>query len=269
MRTISNTLSSICLIAITLTVLFESSATQAISFVLYCLSIPLTFKLATANNRLALPWAVFSLLLPFIAPLLLIALKTRPSNAIDVIDKCWLNMECDTNLMMVVGILLFDAPVDIKKLKNTLTSRLLTFDRFTSKLQLSGRFLCWQPDKDFNLDNHIEQHELIAPNPKKALNDLANTLAETALQQDRPLWKLHLVSYGDSPDTPQTAIVIRIHHCIGDGIALIRVLLSMTDPTKKSFTLGSRFSQTSQPHQRFARNTFNQHPIFNTIHICI
>ena len=247
MTNTSNTLSSACLIAITLTALFENTATQAISFGLYCLSIALTFKLASSKNRLPLPWAMFALLTPFITPLLLVALKPRPSNAIDVIDKCWLNMERDTNLMMVVGILLFDSPVDIRKLKDTLTLRLLTFDRFTSKLQLSDGYLCWQQDTDFDLDNHIEQHQLIDPNPEQALSILASTLAETALQQDRPLWKLHLVSYGDSPETCQTAIIIRIHHCIGDGIALIRVLLSMTDPTKDALRPTTHSTKPTSP----------------------
>ena len=234
MRNTANTLPVVCLIAITLSILFESAISQTVTFGLYSLSIFLTYKLATAKNRLALPWAMFALLLPFITPILLIALKPRPTNAIDVIDKCWLNMERDTNLMMVVGVLFFDAPVNINRLKDTLTERLLTFDRFTSKLQLNGRYLCWQQDKNFDLNNHIEQHELIDPNPELALNTLTNKLAETALQQDKPLWKLHLVSYGNSPEALQTAIIIRIHHCIGDGIALIRVLLSMTDLTIKT-----------------------------------
>ncbi|MBV1921739.1 MAG: DUF1298 domain-containing protein [Pseudomonadales bacterium] len=263
MKNTSNTLAATCLTAIVLIALFETTTTQLITLGLYSFSAFLTFKLATKKNRLALSWAAFALLLPFIAPILLIILKPRPTNAIDVIDKCWLNMERDTNLMMVVGILLFDAPVSIDKLKGTLTNRLLTFGRFTSKLQLDGRHLCWQPDSDFDLNNHIEQHELIDPNPKQALNALANTLAETALQQDKPLWKLHLVSYGNSPETLQTAIIIRIHHCIGDGIALIRVLLSMTDPTKITTTQPTKPStQASKTKDKSFRGTLSSNISF-------
>ena len=262
MRDTSNTLSAVCLTALILISLFESTVTQCITFGLYAFSIFLTFKLAITKNRLALPWTAFALLLPFITPILLIAFKPRPTNAIDVIDRCWLNMERETNLMMVVGILLFDAPVNINKLKDTLTTRLLTFGRFTSKLQLDGRHPCWQQDNNFDLNNHIEQHELIDPNPEQALNILANTLAETALQQDKPLWKLHLVSYGNSPETLQTAIIMRIHHCIGDGIALIRVLLSMTDPTKTTTQPAELSTQASKTKDKSFRETLSSNISF-------
>ena len=40
-----------------------------------------------------------------------------------------------------------------------------------------------------------------------------------------PLWQFHLVdNYAGG-----SALIARIHHCYADGIALVRVLLSMTD----------------------------------------
>jgi WS/DGAT/MGAT family acyltransferase len=43
----------------------------------------------------------------------------------------------------------------------------------------------------------------------------------------RPLWSFHLVPEYQGG----SAIVARIHHCIGDGLALVHVLLSMADGT--------------------------------------
>ena len=44
------------------------------------------------------------------------------------------------------------------------------------------------------------------------------------LDRDHPLWRVHLISgYGSG-----SAIFLRIHHSLGDGIALTRVLLSLT-----------------------------------------
>src|SRR5690606_964014 len=43
----------------------------------------------------------------------------------------------------------------------------------------------------------------------------------------RPLWQIHYIDNYENG----CALLIRIHHCIADGISLVRVLLSLTDRT--------------------------------------
>jgi WS/DGAT/MGAT family acyltransferase len=56
-------------------------------------------------------------------------------------------------------------------------------------------------------------------------------MLSTPLDFSKPLWQFHLVEdyKGGS------AIILRIHHCYADGIALIHVLLSMTDKSPSAF----------------------------------
>jgi hypothetical protein len=49
------------------------------------------------------------------------------------------------------------------------------------------------------------------------------------LSTQRPLWSFHLVENYQGG----SAIIVRIHHCYADGIALIRVLLSLADTEGK------------------------------------
>ena len=50
-------------------------------------------------------------------------------------------------------------------------------------------------------------------------------MASSPLDRDRPLWQFQLIErFGAG-----SALISRIHHCYADGIALIQVLLSMTD----------------------------------------
>lgn len=57
------------------------------------------------------------------------------------------------------------------------------------------------------------------------LRRLVARLAERPLDSGRPLWEFTLVgNYGSG-----AAMIARIHHCIGDGIALVGVMLSLTD----------------------------------------
>jgi WS/DGAT/MGAT family acyltransferase len=80
-------------------------------------------------------------------------------------------------------------------------------------------------DEAFDLDAHIRVEDLPAPAGRAELEALASTLASSRLDPERPLWQLHLVrNYRGG-----SAWIMRIHHCYADGIAMIRVLLSMTD----------------------------------------
>ena len=64
---------------------------------------------------------------------------------------------------------------------------------------------------------------------KKELERLTSQLASTPLDQTKPLWQFHLVEkFGGG-----SALITRIHHCYADGIALVQVLLSLTDTSSE------------------------------------
>ena len=48
----------------------------------------------------------------------------------------------------------------------------------------------------------------------------------TPLDAAHPLWQFQLV---EDYENGQSALIARIHHCIADGIALISVMMSLTD----------------------------------------
>jgi len=57
------------------------------------------------------------------------------------------------------------------------------------------------------------------------LQSLASQLASSPLDQARPLWQFHLVEkFGAG-----SALITRLHHCYADGMALVQVMLSLTD----------------------------------------
>jgi diacylglycerol O-acyltransferase len=142
------------------------------------------------------------------------------------VDTAWLRMEDPTNLMMITGVMVFAAPMDYERLKATIEFQLLRFDRFRQRVvwPVRGR-LCWEEDPDFDLSYHLQRATLPPPGDQAVLQDLASLLASTQLDSRKPLWQLHLVeNYG-----PGCALICRLHHCIGDGLALVYVLLSLTD----------------------------------------
>jgi len=143
-------------------------------------------------------------------------------------DYAVLRMDDPYNLMMVTGMLTLDAPLDYERLKDTLEHSLLRFRRFRQILKppmLPFTRPYWEDDPKFNLDSHLIRVQLPSPADQKALQDLISVLVSTELDYSRPLWEFYLVeNYGNG-----SALLTRFHHSIADGIALMQVLLSMTD----------------------------------------
>jgi WS/DGAT/MGAT family acyltransferase len=149
------------------------------------------------------------------------------------VDRAWLLMERRTNPMMVVGLVVLAKRLTREALRDVVTRRFLAHPRFRCRPvddYLLGR---WVEDPQLDLDAHLHHVALARGAGQPALEELVGELASTPLPQDRPMWSFHLVERyrGGS------ALVIRIHHCYADGIALVRVLLSLTDSTEGAAAL--------------------------------
>jgi diacylglycerol O-acyltransferase / wax synthase len=148
------------------------------------------------------------------------------------VDAAWLRMEDPTNLMMVTGILVFDEPMDPGRLRSTIERRLLPFDRFRQKVveaPLGVGAPRWVEDDHFDLDSHLHRVALPPPADKAALEDMVGDLMSTPLDMSKPLWQMHLIDGYEGG----SVLLTRLHHCIADGIALIQLLLSLTDTTPR------------------------------------
>ncbi len=155
--------------------------------------------------------------------------KTRKKVPMTKVDQAWLHMEKPTNLMMITGVMMFEKPVDIVKLKKVIKDRFMAYPRFRQKVVVNTTGTFWQDDADFDLDWHVRLSALPGKADKPALERFVSLLASTPLDQTKPLWQFHLVDKFDGG----SALIMRIHHCYADGIALVQVLLSMTDSDDK------------------------------------
>ena len=144
-------------------------------------------------------------------------------------DTAWLHMDRPTNLMVINSVELFDEPPDWERVKQIIQSRLVDrYPRFRQRVvesPLPLRAPRWEDDPDYALEHHVHHFALPAPHDRAALQELVGDLMTMPLDRNRPLWHTYLVDgYGEG-----AAIINRMHHCIADGIALARVMLSLTD----------------------------------------
>ena len=141
------------------------------------------------------------------------------------VDQAWLRMERPTNLMMITGVMMFESTVDIVKLRKVIKERFMAYPRLRQKVVDTATGTFWQEDADFDLDFHVRLTALPGKADKTALERFVSNMASTPLDQTKPLWQFHLVEKYDGG----SALIMRIHHCYADGMALVQVLLSMTD----------------------------------------
>jgi diacylglycerol O-acyltransferase len=148
-----------------------------------------------------------------------------PRERMSGVDTAWLRMDRPTNPMVIVGVMILGERLDYRRLRQALERGFLGFDRFRQRPVHDGASWYWETDPDFDLQRHLHRAALPAPGGKRELVEFVSDLASTALAPQQPLWQFHLVErYREG-----AALVVRIHHCYADGMALIRVLLSMTD----------------------------------------
>src|SRR5689334_17397166 len=151
--------------------------------------------------------------------------RQQMSNA----DAAWLHMDRPTNLMVITSVMWYEEPLDRARVRELLAERLVgRYERFRQRVVESRvplRTPHWEDDPNFDLDRHIHRRALPAPRGDRELQELVAELMSTQLDHSKPLWDMYLIeNYRGG-----SAIVSRMHHCIADGIALARVMLSLTD----------------------------------------
>jgi WS/DGAT/MGAT family acyltransferase len=141
-------------------------------------------------------------------------------------DAAWLRMDRPTNLMIVNSVMWFDEPLDGKALRSVLQERLVErYPRFRQRV-VEDHGIWWEDAEDFDLEAHLHPVQLPAPAGRTELQEFVAGMLSVPLEHSRPLWDLYVVEpYGNGG----TALFFRMHHAIADGIALTRVLLSLTD----------------------------------------
>nr|WP_233259428.1 wax ester/triacylglycerol synthase family O-acyltransferase [Ramlibacter sp. WS9] len=144
------------------------------------------------------------------------------------VDTAWLRMDSPSNLMMIVGVWTLKPGIGYDELCQRVEERLLKYARFRQRVVEDAAGATWVEDAELDVRRHVVREKL----PKRpkgqeqaALQERVGELAMQPLDHKHPLWQFHLVEdyQGGS------ALLVRIHHCIADGIALISVTMSLVD----------------------------------------
>ncbi len=172
-------------------------------------------------------------------------MSTHP---MDPVDAAWYHIDGPANLAIVTGVALTKKRLDFAKVREVFRLRLAGFDRFHQRVVEAGFPIAtphWQDMPHFDLDQHIHRIALPAPHDLAALKTLLDDLASMPLDRDQPLWQIHVVDRV----ARGSALVMRYHHCIGDGTALQAVVRKLFDVTPDAPSAGEPLQPQAAPQR--------------------
>ena len=148
---------------------------------------------------------------------------------IAAMDATWLRMDRPENLMVIESVMWFDTPVDWDRLAGVVRRRMVARYPVFRQRPVDSRIPLvqprWEDDRDFRLERHIVRARLAEPGDEAALERYVEAQMNRPFQRNHPLWEMHFLDgFGSG-----SALVVRLHHALADGMALSQVLLSLTD----------------------------------------
>ena len=160
-------------------------------------------------------------------------MSSRGPKHMSGVDAAWLRMDSPDNLMMITALLFMGESVDRDEVRRVVATRLLRWDRFRQRVvnrDASFTTPQWVWADDFSLDDHLVFRHIGENASREVLEQHVAELMSTSLDYSKPLWQFHLLEgYEEGP-----VLLCRLHHCLADGMALLRVLLSLTDEERST-----------------------------------
>ncbi|MGO8797031.1 MAG: wax ester/triacylglycerol synthase family O-acyltransferase [Candidatus Sulfotelmatobacter sp.] len=158
-------------------------------------------------------------------------------------DTVFLHLEREGMPLNVASVCLFEGEVSFEKCVRFVESKLPLLPRYLKRVVPSpfGVGLpSWEYDPEFDLRRHVREI-VLQHGTDTELNAVAAKLFGTVMDRRHPLWDVTVVR---GLKKARTGIIIRLHHCLADGIAgvgMMNVLLDASPdalpPSRKSLKL--------------------------------
>lgn len=85
---------------------------------------------------------------------------------------------------------------------------------------------CWRGDENFDRRYHVRHVALPCRGSLRDLLDFAEPVAMQSFDKDRPLWEMYRI---DGMEGGRSALLIKLHHTISDGVGLVRMTSSLVE----------------------------------------
>ena len=164
-------------------------------------------------------------------------------------DTVFLHLEREGMPLNVASICVFEGKISFQDCLRFVESKLPLLPRYLKRVVPAPFGLglpTWEYDPDFELSRHIREVTLKRGTAIE-LKALAGKLFSQVMDRRHPLWDITVVR-GLKPD--RTALIIRMHHCLADGIAGVGILNLLLDASPEAPVLPKRKVKFHIPQAR-------------------
>ncbi len=146
-------------------------------------------------------------------------------------DATFLYFEKKEAPMHIGCVSIFDGKIPFDKFVENINSRMHLLPRYQQKITPDPYSLShprWEADPDFDINKHVFRNRLEEPGSNEELLKLAARIFSPTLDRNKPLWDISLV-YG--LESKRTAMILRVHHCMVDGVSgvdLLKIILDIS-----------------------------------------
>ena len=155
-------------------------------------------------------------------------------------DAAFLALETDTMHMHVAAVMVFESSSAaggddihtryVDRLRAVIEERIHLVPplrRRVVRVPFGLNHPVWVEDPNFELDHHLHRASLPAPGGPPELSEFVAELAARPLDQNSPLWEMHVV---EGLESGHVAVVPKVHHALFDGASGVEAVASFLDP---------------------------------------
>ena len=143
---------------------------------------------------------------------------------LEKLDHIMWDAEAPNSQATIAGIMTFRKPIHKDRMIAIIEKRLMRYERFQNRVIIKNGNPVWHPDENFQLLSHIHHLALPGRGRYQELQACISDIISQPLNYNKPLWDIHLIDNYKGG----SAILWRVHHAIGDGMAWVRVVFSLT-----------------------------------------
>ena len=174
---------------------------------------------------------------------------------LSTLDAGFLEAEdSDRHVSLAIGaVSVIEGPMpDYDALAAGVAERILAVPRFRQVLRTHLLDLDppeWVEDPNLDLAHHIHRAALPHPGDDEALFRFAADVMERRLDRDRPLWECWVI---EGLAGGRWALLMKIHHCIADGIATMHLVSGLSDGGEGD-TFATEIRAATEPPKKLFR----------------
>ena len=170
------------------------------------------------------------------------------SNSLSWGDTFFLYLEREGQPINVAATCELEGSLSLRACTKYVESRLDLIPRYKQRAvfpQFNLGLPTWEPDPNFDIRNHVHQ-VVLKGGTDNDLKEVAASIISSTLDRARPLWDLTLVR---GLKGNRTAFIIRLHHCLADGISGVGIMNVLLDASPTPHNEPPRMQRNDQPQQ--------------------